>query len=50
MAANGVVSLIGAMPTGTHTINVRSTDNCGAVRDAALTVTVSDGLFANGFE
>lgn len=50
VAANGTVSLIGATPIGTHTIIVRATDNCGAVHDANLSVTVGDGLFANGYE
>lgn len=50
VASNGVVSLIGATPIGTHQITVRATDNCGAVHDTALSVTVGDGLFANGFE
>ncbi len=50
VAPTGVVSLIGATPVGTHAITVRASDNCGALRDAVLTVTVGEALFANGFE
>jgi len=50
VAASGVVSLIGAAPVGTHTLTVRATDNCGALVDVPLVVTVSNMIFANGFD
>ncbi len=37
----GVVSLNNATPGGTHSITIRATDNCGALRDASFTLTVT---------
>lgn len=37
----GNVAITGAYPTGTHTLTVRATDNCGAVTDAILQLTVN---------
>ena len=37
----GNVAISGAYPTGTHTLTVRATDNCGAVTDAILQLTVN---------
>ncbi|MFN7930654.1 MAG: choice-of-anchor Q domain-containing protein [Blastocatellia bacterium] len=39
--SSGVVSFSNAAPTGTHTITIRATDNCGASKDAMFTVTVN---------
>jgi hypothetical protein len=39
-ASTGAVSLSNLGPIGTHTITVRATDNCGAVRDATIALTV----------
>lgn len=36
----GVVSVSNAAPAGTHTITIRTTDNCGATTDASFTLTV----------
>lgn len=38
----GVVSYANAAPVGTHTVTIRATDNCGATRDAAIALTVSN--------
>ena len=40
-AANGVVSLSNLAPTGTHTVTVRATDNCGSTVDASFQLTVT---------
>ena len=40
VAATGVVSLTAAAPVGTHTLVIRATDNCGAITNANLPVTV----------
>ncbi|MCK7594757.1 beta strand repeat-containing protein [Pseudomarimonas salicorniae] len=37
----GVLSVSNAAPAGSHTITVRATDNCGAVRDASFQLGVS---------
>jgi len=37
----GVISLSGAKPSGTHTITIRATDNCGATTDSLFTLTVT---------
>jgi hypothetical protein len=49
--SSGAISLVNAGPIGTHTITIRATDNCSALRDASfqLSVTSSD-VYANGFE
>jgi hypothetical protein len=39
--AAGVVSISNAAPSGSHTITIRVTDNCGATTDAAFTLAVS---------
>jgi len=39
--ASGVVSLGNAAPSGTHTITIRATDNCGATTDASFTVAIN---------
>ena len=36
----GVVSISNATPTGTHTITIRATDNCGLTTDATFMLTV----------
>jgi hypothetical protein len=36
----GVISVINAAPSGTYTIALRATDNCGATTDASFTLTV----------
>ena len=41
VAASGVVTLSNAGPVGGHTLVIRATDNCGAVTDANLGVTVT---------
>jgi hypothetical protein len=53
--STGVVSISNAMPSGTHTITVRITDNCGATTDASFTlsvncqtITLSPGSLPNG--
>ena len=38
----GVISYANAAPVGTHTVTIRVTDNCGATRDAAFALTVSN--------
>ncbi len=38
--AAGVVSLTSAAPVGSHTIVIRATDNCAAITDANLALTV----------
>jgi hypothetical protein len=40
--ASGVVSLSNAAPTGTHTITIRATDDCGAFTDASFLVAVTN--------
>lgn len=40
--ANGVISLSGAAPAGTHTITIRAIDNCFANRDASFQLTVGN--------
>lgn len=40
--ATGVVTVTNAAPIGTHTITIRATDNCGAVRDASFQLTVNN--------
>lgn len=37
----GNISISGAYPTGTHNLIIRATDNCGAVTDATLLLTVN---------
>ena len=39
--ATGLVSFSNAAPSGTHTITIRATDNCGAFTDASFTLTVT---------
>lgn len=39
--STGVVALSNAKPTGTHTITIRITDNCGTTTDAMFTLTLS---------
>lgn len=47
----GAVALSAAAPTGTHTLTIRATDNCGATTDRSFSLNVTDGLiFDNGFE
>ncbi|MDQ3012462.1 MAG: putative Ig domain-containing protein, partial [Acidobacteriota bacterium] len=54
----GMVTVSGATPSGTHTIIIRATDNCGMTTDASFTLTVNcqGGLtvnpasLANGFQ
>jgi hypothetical protein len=41
VAATGVVTLSNAGPVGGHTLVIRATDNCGAVTNANLGVTVT---------
>ena len=36
----GIVSISNAAPTGTHTITIRATDNCGLMTDATFMLTV----------
>ena len=36
----GVVSISNATPSGSHTITIRATDNCGATTDASFTLNV----------
>jgi len=36
----GVISISAAAPSGTHTITIRATDQCGAFTDATFTLTV----------
>ncbi|HEX8139107.1 MAG TPA: DUF4214 domain-containing protein [Pyrinomonadaceae bacterium] len=45
--STGVVSLSNAAPTGTHTITIRVTDNCGTTTDASFTLSVGSGLQLN---
>ncbi|HEX9005067.1 MAG TPA: putative Ig domain-containing protein, partial [Blastocatellia bacterium] len=40
-SSTGVISLNGAKPGGSHSITIRVTDNCGAVRDAEFSLTVN---------
>ena len=40
-SSTGVLSLGNAGPAGTHTITIRATDNCGATRNATVTVQVA---------
>ncbi|MBX7220433.1 MAG: putative Ig domain-containing protein [Blastocatellia bacterium] len=40
-SGTGVVTVGNAAPVGTHTITIRATDNCGAITDATLTLTVT---------
>ena len=39
--ASGVVSLSAIAPSGTHTITIRATDNCGISTDATFTLAVN---------
>jgi uncharacterized repeat protein (TIGR01451 family) len=41
VAPTGIVTLSNAGPLGTHTLVIRAADNCGAVTDANLGVTVT---------
>ncbi|NOT63798.1 MAG: hypothetical protein HOP19_26585, partial [Acidobacteria bacterium] len=41
VTVTGEVSLTNAAPTGTHTITIRLTDNCGATTDASFPLTVT---------
>jgi hypothetical protein len=41
VAATGVVTLSNAGPVGGHTLVIRATDNCGAITDANLPLTVT---------
>ncbi|MFA5683362.1 MAG: hypothetical protein WCZ65_00660 [Lysobacteraceae bacterium] len=53
---SGIVNLNNAAPTGTHTITIRATDNCNAIRNASFQVSVTGGgsagnlIFRDGFE
>jgi uncharacterized repeat protein (TIGR01451 family) len=40
VAPTGVVSLTAAAPVGSHTLVIRATDNCGAITNANLALTV----------
>ncbi|MFZ4984610.1 MAG: beta strand repeat-containing protein, partial [Blastocatellia bacterium] len=39
--SSGVVSISGAAPSGSHTITIRATDNCGATTDATIALMVN---------
>jgi hypothetical protein len=39
--STGVISLGNAQPSGTHTITIRATDNCGVTADATFTLTIT---------
>ncbi|NDD64335.1 MAG: hypothetical protein EBZ36_10200, partial [Acidobacteria bacterium] len=41
VSSAGVVSVTAAYPTGTHSVTIRATDNCGTPTDAIITVTVT---------
>ncbi|MFN7553058.1 MAG: beta strand repeat-containing protein [Pseudomonadota bacterium] len=41
VSASGVVTLSNAGPVGSHTLVIRATDNCSAITDASLPLTVS---------
>ena len=38
----GLVTISGAAPSGTHTITIRATDDCGASSDTSFTLTVNE--------
>ncbi len=40
--AAGVIALSNTAPVGAHTITIRATDNCGAIRNASFTLTVNN--------
>jgi alpha-tubulin suppressor-like RCC1 family protein len=40
--AAGAVSFTNAKPAGNHTITIRATDNCGAIKDATFKLTVNN--------
>ena len=41
MSSAGVISISNAAPVGTHTITIRTTDNCGLAADTSFTLTVN---------
>lgn len=41
VSSNGIVTISGAYPTGTHTVTIRVADNCGVTTDANIVVTVT---------
>jgi uncharacterized protein (TIGR03437 family) len=41
VSPTGEVSIANAAPGGVHTITIRATDNCGAITDATIRVTVN---------
>jgi hypothetical protein len=41
VGSNGVVTITNAGPSGSHTIVIRATDNCGAITDASFTLNVT---------
>ena len=50
-SSTGVITISNATPTGSHTISVRASDNCGAFTDTSFQLTVTaQNLFANGYE
>ncbi|MBK9315806.1 MAG: Ig-like domain repeat protein [Acidobacteria bacterium] len=40
-SSTGVISISGAKPSGTHTITIRATDNCGAPTNVKFTLVVN---------